>query len=129
MHSIGQADLEAFAQLSGDFNPVHIDPNFAYKSYFRGQIVYGIYQVLFVLEKHLSRLKDKGSLEGLGDLVGVEANFDLPLYKDEKFVIRLIEDPREVLKSLDSIDCKGVRNTGGGGACMQAYRQTGKRAA
>jgi acyl dehydratase len=36
------ADVEAFAKLSGDFNPVHVDEAFASRTPFRGRIAHGM---------------------------------------------------------------------------------------
>lgn len=39
--TIHQADLDAFARLSGDFNPLHLDGDYARKYGFEGRVVYG----------------------------------------------------------------------------------------
>ena len=36
------ADIDAFARVSGDFNPVHLDPTFAEATPFRGVIAHGM---------------------------------------------------------------------------------------
>ncbi|HEC1750493.1 TPA: 3-hydroxybutyryl-CoA dehydratase, partial [Campylobacter lari] len=41
MHKVSQKYLEIFSYTSGDFNPIHLDEDFAKNSYFNGQIVYG----------------------------------------------------------------------------------------
>ena len=38
-------DIEAFAKLTGDFNPIHIDSSFAQKTIFGGRIAHGILSV------------------------------------------------------------------------------------
>ncbi|MCE9594988.1 MAG: MaoC family dehydratase N-terminal domain-containing protein [Planctomycetes bacterium] len=40
--TIAQADIDAFAKLSGDFNPAHVDQAFAKASVFRGTIAHGM---------------------------------------------------------------------------------------
>ncbi|TLD96497.1 hypothetical protein LS71_005360 [Helicobacter jaachi] len=54
MPKITRDDLAAFARLSGDYNPVHIDKTYA--SFFGTNIVYGIYQVFYILEQILQQL-------------------------------------------------------------------------
>jgi len=40
--TITEADVMRFAEVSGDFNPVHMSEEFAEKTFFRGRIVHGI---------------------------------------------------------------------------------------
>jgi|AraplaMF_Col_mMF_1032025.scaffolds.fasta_scaffold00014_93 3-hydroxybutyryl-CoA dehydratase len=39
--SVSDADMARFAELSGDFNPLHIDDAFAREKKFEGKVVYG----------------------------------------------------------------------------------------
>ncbi|MBF7046661.1 hypothetical protein IY804_00960, partial [Campylobacter volucris] len=55
MHIIDQKNLEIFSYISGDFNPIHLDEEFAKKSYFNGQIIYGIYQLFLTIEFFLEQ--------------------------------------------------------------------------
>lgn len=41
-HFISQKDVDTFARLSGDFNPLHIDKEFALGTVFKGTIVHGM---------------------------------------------------------------------------------------
>ncbi|MBM3991767.1 MAG: dehydratase [Planctomycetes bacterium] len=41
-HPITQAEIAQFAALTGDHNPVHIDPQFARRTPFRGCIAHGM---------------------------------------------------------------------------------------
>ena len=39
---ISEKDIEKFAELSGDYNPIHMDESFASKTFFRGRIAHGL---------------------------------------------------------------------------------------
>lgn len=92
-----QKKLEIFADLSGDYNPVHLDAKFAKDSYFGTQIIYGIYQVFCALEQALSTLPN---LSHRLYLLEIQATFHSPI---------------SIHSALD-MKIKGfVRNSGGGG--------------
>ena len=39
---VSDADIRAFAALSGDDNPVHLDDNYAARSMFKGRVAHGM---------------------------------------------------------------------------------------
>ena len=48
--TISQAQLNAYAQASGDYNPLHLDPGFAAKTQFGGVIAHGMLTLAFISE-------------------------------------------------------------------------------
>lgn len=46
--TVTEADIAAFAGLSGDFNPVHINEEFAKTTMFKGRIAHGMLSVSFL---------------------------------------------------------------------------------
>jgi len=46
--TVTEADIAAFAGLSGDFNPVHINEEFAKTTMFKGRIAHGMLSVAFI---------------------------------------------------------------------------------
>jgi 3-oxoacyl-[acyl-carrier protein] reductase len=72
---ITEADVVAFAILSGDANPLHVDPDYAARTNFGGRIVHGAFQV------GLASALVGMHLPGRQVLLGtVQAKFLSPLY-------------------------------------------------
>ena len=42
MKTVTEADINLFAEVSGDFNPVHISEEYAKKTFFGGRIAHGV---------------------------------------------------------------------------------------
>ncbi len=47
-HTITQSDVDVFAKLTGDFNPLHVDPRFAQKTDFVKNVVHGMLTSSFI---------------------------------------------------------------------------------
>jgi 3-hydroxybutyryl-CoA dehydratase len=43
--TITEGDIELFARVTGDFNPIHLDQTYAEKTYFKGRIAHGLLSV------------------------------------------------------------------------------------
>ncbi len=48
-----QSQINLYAQMSGDFNPIHIDPAFAKQSQFKGTIAHGMLIIGYLSEMML----------------------------------------------------------------------------
>lgn len=46
--TVTEADIHAYAGLSGDFNPVHVDEEFAAATAFKGRIAHGMLSAAFI---------------------------------------------------------------------------------
>lgn len=80
-----QEKLELFAKLSGDYNPVHLDAEFARETYFGTQIVYGIFQVFCTLESALQTIQTNPKFQNFQAplfLAQIKATFHAPIRKD-----------------------------------------------
>lgn len=47
-HVVGAADIEAFAEVSGDTNPVHLDEAYAKTTTFGGRIAHGMLSAAYI---------------------------------------------------------------------------------
>jgi len=70
--TITAKDIDLFAEVSGDFNPVHVNEEFAKKTFFGGRIAHGVLAVSF-----LSAAGAK--LPGLTILISMSNNFLKPV--------------------------------------------------
>ena len=48
MHTVEEADIEAFAAVSGDRNPVHLDEVYASATQFKGRIAHGMLSAAYI---------------------------------------------------------------------------------
>jgi 3-hydroxybutyryl-CoA dehydratase len=46
--TVSEADISAFAEATGDFNPVHFDEAYARETLFRGRVAHGVLSVGFM---------------------------------------------------------------------------------
>ena len=80
---IEQKDMEAFAKLSGDRNPLHMDESFARRKGFSGRVVYGA-----LIVSHISRLIGM-HLPGQNSIwTKLTIDFRLPLIVGEEAVLK-----------------------------------------
>ncbi len=74
-HELTRADVEAFAALTGDYNPLHMDPGFARQTLFRRPVVHGMLSAAFISSLIGMRLPGQGAL-----WVSQSLEFLLPAY-------------------------------------------------
>lgn len=79
-----QAEFNAFAELSGDHNPIHVDPAFAAETAFGATVAHGM--MLFSAIRGLIARHYPGSRMLSQDLM-----FEAPTYADE--TVRLVLEP------------------------------------
>ena len=61
-HVVGAADIEAFAAVSGDVNPVHMDEAFAKGTPFGGRIAHGMLGAAYISAVLGNRLPGPGAI-------------------------------------------------------------------
>lgn len=74
------SDQREFARVSGDFNPLHLDADFARRTQFGAPVVHGIHTVLWALD---SLLRSEQF-----DLRSLRVLFHQPLFLDETVTVR-----------------------------------------
>jgi 3-hydroxybutyryl-CoA dehydratase len=63
---VSQAVIDAYARASGDFNPIHVDPDFAAKGPFGRTIAHGLMTLAFVAE--MLNAWSEGAFDAGGEL-------------------------------------------------------------
>lgn len=61
-HVVTDADVRAFAEVSGDHNPVHLDEEFAKTTQFKGRIAHGLLSASFISTVLASQLPGPGTV-------------------------------------------------------------------
>lgn len=80
---VSRDDIMKYAKLSGDFNPIHIDPNEARKAGFKDTLVHGAIILAWIVE-YLYKIYG----ERIYSEIGFEVRFISPLFPDERARIR-----------------------------------------
>ena len=93
-YSFSQSDQIEFAKLSGDWNPIHVDPVFARRTIY-GQVVHGINIVLFALEAFLSDKTNPIPSE-------IHVSFLSPLNLHQTFEVEIIYKEEDVILEVKS---------------------------
>jgi len=95
-HEVTAEDVDSFAQLSGDVNPLHLDDDFARQHGFRGRVVHGMLVSAF-LSRVLGTL-----LPGPGTLwLSQTTRFPLPVFIGDRVdVVVRVKHKSEALRTL-----------------------------
>ena len=77
-------DIKKFAEVSGDFNPVHLDEEFAKKTIFKGRIAHGFLTASFISTIIATELPGPGSI-----YLKQSLKFLAPVYINEKILVKV----------------------------------------
>lgn len=77
--------MKIFADLSGDYNPIHTDIEFANSKGYSTQVVYGI-----LLATQVSRLIGQEMPDKNAILTGINFEYYLPSYPDDELFFRAV---------------------------------------
>ncbi len=89
-HSVSETDLQMFAAVSGDNNPVHLDDGFAAASRFKGRIAHGMFTGALISAAIACKLPGPGSV-----YLGQQLSFMRPVKIGDELEVQL-----EVLEKL-----------------------------
>ncbi len=99
--TVTQADIVAFADLSGDHNGVHLDPEIAAKTPFKGIIAHGMLSVSFISAIIGTRLPGEGTI-----YLGQSLAFLAPVRPGDTVVTTVtIKETREKGRSRGEVVC------------------------
>jgi 3-hydroxybutyryl-CoA dehydratase len=86
--TVTEADIVAYAALSGDYNPVHIDPVYASKTLFKERIAHGILSAGYISALFGMQLPGPGAI-----YISQTLNFRGPVRIDDTVVssVKLVE--------------------------------------
>ena len=76
---VTEADIVAYAALSGDYNPVHLDPDYAAKTPFQARIAHGILSAGYISALFGMKLPGPGSI-----YISQTLNFKGPVKIDDR---------------------------------------------
>jgi acyl dehydratase len=91
-----QADFDRFAALSGDRNPIHVDPVYAAKARFGRPVAHGM--MLYAVICAVAAEAFPGAVQEEQSLV-----FPAPTYTDEEMTIRLTVRSRDAGRSVAAV--------------------------
>ncbi|MBR9835267.1 MAG: MaoC family dehydratase [Alphaproteobacteria bacterium] len=83
IHTITEKDIELFAEVSGDFNPLHMDDAFAKQTPFGQRIAHGALTASYISGILGNNLPGPGSI-----FVGLSMRFRRPVFIGSKVTVR-----------------------------------------
>jgi acyl dehydratase len=105
--TIEQADVDAFADLTGDHNPVHVDEEFAKTTRFGRRIAHGMLTASLISAVLANKLPGEGSI-----YLGQTLQFVAPVFPGDTITARVtvkeIREGKGIVK-LDTV-CTNQRN-------------------
>jgi 3-hydroxybutyryl-CoA dehydratase len=82
--AVGKSEMLEFAQISGDYNPIHLDADYAIKQGFRDSIVYGALLISRVSGIIASKFPGPGTVIG-----GIDWKFIAPIYVNQMLTVKM----------------------------------------
>lgn len=93
-------DVKKFAELSGDFNPIHLDAEFAATTRFGRQIAHGMLSATYISTVIGTQLPGSGTI-----YMSQSISFKAPVYLDDEVVTRVEITTLDQEKSRATLYC------------------------
>jgi phosphate acetyltransferase/phosphate butyryltransferase len=101
------ADIQLFAAMSGDFNPAHVDSEFAASTRYHGVIAHGMWGAALISAILGTRLPGPGT-----EYVGQTLQFHVPVRVGDTLKISVTVTARDAAKRHVVLDCSCVNQDG-----------------
>ena len=98
--TVTMADIETFADVSGDYNPVHMDPEFASKTIFKQVIAHGLLTASYISTVFGMKMPGPGAI-----YVSQTLNFKAPVKVGDEVLARVIVVDLMPAKNRARFDC------------------------
>jgi len=94
---IEQSDIDAFAEITGDYNPVHVDEEFAQQTRFGRRIAHGMLTASLISSVLANKLPGEGSV-----YLGQTLQFVAPVFPGDEVTARVtvkeVRDGKPIVK-------------------------------
>jgi 3-hydroxybutyryl-CoA dehydratase len=102
-HTVTAEDIEAFARISGDCNPVHLDETYAAATPFKKRIAHGILSASYISAVLGTKLPGPGSI-----YISQTLNFKAPVYIGAEVIatVKITDLIPEKRRAIFSCVCK-----------------------
>ena len=105
--SFSQDDVVAFANVTGDHNPVHLDAAYASQTPFKRPILHGFLSASVFTRVFGTIFPGPGSI-----YMSQELNFKRPMYPDQHYVATFLITETDSVKGTMTIACKITDSNG-----------------
>lgn len=104
---VGERDIQLFAEVSGDVNPVHLDEEFAAATQFKGRIAHGMLTGAFISAALAMKLPGPGTIYLKQDL-----RFRLPVRIGDTVTVTLEVVEKQDRRQIVTLDCRATNQDG-----------------
>ena len=95
-----EKDIKNFSDISGDYNPIHLDENYAKNTIFKKRIAHGMFISSFISKVIAEKLPGKGTLYLYQDLNFLKPVFINDIIRTSVKVIEIINSKKIRLKTI-----------------------------
>lgn len=105
--TVSEADVYSFAGVSGDFNPIHVDAEFAKKTRFGQRVAHGILTASFISTAIGTGLPGKNSL-----YLSQEMKFIRPVFIGDTVTATVTVTEKDVVKRIITLETIVMKQDG-----------------